>query len=93
MYDKAAKERQRKGGQKGGESKGRENLPEPSEEQRSRDDAGKAVGVSGKSVDYATTGWWTRWTSTSDAFGGGGRGVSGPGAGILLDSPGRLLAE
>jgi ParB-like chromosome segregation protein Spo0J len=54
MYDKAAKERQKEGGkhgrdkQLGGEV---ENLPHP---QKARDAAGKAVGVSGKSVDYAS---------------------------------------
>lgn len=41
----------------GGDKKsGMENLPHPIEDKGSaRDAAGKAVGVSGKSIDYATT--------------------------------------
>lgn len=54
MYDKAAKERMKKGGRKGGQSKGMENFPDPSTEQTARDAAGKAVGVSGKTVDFAS---------------------------------------
>ncbi len=54
FYDREAKERMREGGRKGGESKGKENLPSPSRENQARDQAGKAVGVSGRSVDYAT---------------------------------------
>jgi len=53
MYDHEAKERQREGGQKGGESKGMANFPEPSPERTARDQAGAAVGVSGKLVDAA----------------------------------------
>lgn len=52
LYDKQAKERQkaRKGDQPGASV---ENLPQL-ETSKARDAAGKAVGVSGKSVDYAT---------------------------------------
>ena len=53
FYDKAAKERQKEGGRKGGKSKDRVTLPEPSMEQRARDAAGKAVGVSGSLIDRA----------------------------------------
>lgn len=53
VYDAQAKARMVEGAAKGGQSKGRENLPHPSEV-RARDAAGKAVGVSGKSVDFAT---------------------------------------
>ena len=48
IYEKQAKDRQRLGGKKGGESKGRADMPEPSSEQRARDAAGKAAGVSGR---------------------------------------------
>ncbi len=54
-YDQEAKERMSEGGKKGGESKGREKVPTPSDPTRSRDAAGKAVGVSGKLIDHATT--------------------------------------
>jgi len=49
MYDAAAKERRTEGGK----HKDVENLPQ-AEKSRARDAAGKAVGVSGKSVDYAS---------------------------------------
>jgi hypothetical protein len=47
-YDTAAKERMSEGGKKHGE--GVENLP-PLESSKARDAAGKALGVSGRSVD------------------------------------------
>lgn len=50
MYDKLAKERQKLS--KGAGVKGPVNLPDLKSD--ARDQAGKAVGVSGKSVDYAT---------------------------------------
>jgi hypothetical protein len=53
LYDEQAKERMKEGGRKGGQNKGKENLPCPSSEQQARDAAGKAVGVSGRSVDFA----------------------------------------
>jgi len=49
FYDRAAKERMAEGGR----HKAKENLPYP-EAGQARDAAGKAVGVSGKSVDFAT---------------------------------------
>lgn len=54
LYDQKAKERMKAGGKHGGDKrsgKGPENLPDPSD---ARDAAGKAVGVSGRSVDFAT---------------------------------------
>lgn len=56
MYDKQAKERQRDGQRAGGKKRQGdnsmvENLPPTS---KARDAAGKAVGVSGKSIDHAT---------------------------------------
>lgn len=55
-YDRRAKERMREGGRKGGESKGGANLPQASERgPRARDEAAKAVGVSPRSIDFATT--------------------------------------
>lgn len=57
VYDKQAKERMVEGGKAGGGGRpkqGVENLPHPSEQGKSRDLAGKAVGVSGKSVDFAS---------------------------------------
>lgn len=42
FYDNAAKERQKQG---------KENLPDPKLAGQARDAAGKAVGVSGKSID------------------------------------------
>lgn len=54
-YDVQAKARMVAGGVRGGESKGKENLPSPiSDASQARDAAGKAFGVSGRSVDYAT---------------------------------------
>ena len=41
--DQQAKERMKDGGKKGGQCKGKENLPYPSAEQQARDAAGKAV--------------------------------------------------
>jgi len=55
LYDQQAKERMKDGGKKGGQCKGKENLPYPSAEQQARDAAGKAVGVSGRSVDSTTS--------------------------------------
>ena len=53
MYDKAAKERQKLS--KGRGQKGPENLPDLNADARdARDAAGKAVGVSGKSIDFAS---------------------------------------
>lgn len=53
-YDAQAKARQKEGGAKGG-GKVMENFPEASAgEQTARDAAGKAVGVSGRTVDFAT---------------------------------------
>ena len=43
MYDEAAKERTKMG---------KENLPDPKAAGQARDAAGKALGVSGKSVDF-----------------------------------------
>lgn len=51
-YDRQAKERQKMSQGRG--VKGVENLPPLNETGKARDQAGKAVGVSGKSVDYAT---------------------------------------
>ena len=51
IYDRQARERMAEGGRGGCEAKGVENLPPLS---KARDAAGKAVGVSGKSVDFAT---------------------------------------
>ena len=56
-YDEQAKERMKAGGgdHKSAKAKsGKENLPYPVDAGQSRDAAGKAVGVSGKSVDHAT---------------------------------------
>ena len=54
IYDKRAKDRQKEGGRKGGQSKDRVTLPEPSKEKRSRDEAARAVGIkSGSLVDRA----------------------------------------
>ena len=62
IYDRQAKERMRSAGERGGkssgasrrgETKGPVNLPDPSPGD-ARDQAGKAVGVSGKSIDHAT---------------------------------------
>lgn len=52
IYDRQARERQGHGQTAPGQTL-TENLPEASKGE-SRDAAGKAVGVSGKSVDYAT---------------------------------------
>jgi hypothetical protein len=55
IYDAQAKARMVEGAAKGGQSKGKENLPDPiPDQQQARDAAGKAVGVSGKTVDFAT---------------------------------------
>jgi hypothetical protein len=51
-YDAQAKARMVEGGTRGGQAKGVESLPQPSE--KARDAAGKAFGVSGRSVDFAT---------------------------------------
>lgn len=45
IYERQAKDRQKLG---------RENLPDPDQQGRARDKAGKAFGVSGKSVDHAS---------------------------------------
>ena len=45
MFDERAKERMAEGGRKGGQSKGMEKVPYPSEETSSRDEAGRAVGA------------------------------------------------
>ena len=54
IYDRAAKERQSESGKVHGRGKVVENLPPPIDSGKSRDATGKAVGVSGKSIDYAT---------------------------------------
>lgn len=51
LYDQQAKERQRASGGNHKQKAVVENLPQPD---RARDAAGKAVGVSGRSVDFAT---------------------------------------
>jgi hypothetical protein len=56
-YDKQAKERQREGQERGRDKQaGRkvENLP-PTDKVKARDQVGKTVGVSGKSIDFAKT--------------------------------------
>jgi hypothetical protein len=55
-YDKQAKRRQKQGQERGGKS--RHSIPVNVPETRgdARDQAGKAFGVSGKMVDYATRG-------------------------------------
>lgn len=54
LYDEQAKERQ-KMSQGRGQKKGVENLPHlNSDTGKARDAVGKAVGVSGKSIDHAT---------------------------------------
>ncbi len=53
LYDAQAKARMAQGG--GDRKSGPENLPDPVKGQAdARDAAGKAVGVSGKTIDYAT---------------------------------------
>lgn len=57
IYDRAAGERQREGQKSGGRGNTKnlvENLPPSLDGGKSRDLAGKAVGVSGKSIDHAT---------------------------------------
>lgn len=59
FYDKAAKDRQHEGQKAGGKARHGDsslgaNLPQSSDAGRSRDQAAKAVGVSGRTVDYAT---------------------------------------
>jgi hypothetical protein len=56
MYDKAAKDRQKEAGKQHGRGKEKvvEKVPQPNDGTKSRDAAGKAVGVNGKYVDYAT---------------------------------------
>jgi hypothetical protein len=54
IYDAQAKERQVESGRNHGRGKVPENLPEPINAGDARDKAGKAVGVSGRSVDFAT---------------------------------------
>jgi hypothetical protein len=56
MYEKAAKERQHEGQKSGGRGHKKnsvENLPPSLDAGKSRDHAGKAVGVSGKYIDIA----------------------------------------
>lgn len=56
IYDRQAKERMRAGGKAAGKSRpqqGPANLPEPNQGD-ARDQVGKVVGVSGKSIDYGT---------------------------------------
>lgn len=55
-YDRQAKERQKEAGKNHGrgQTKVPVNLPEPISNGDARDHAAKAVGVSGKSIDYAT---------------------------------------
>lgn len=56
LYDKQAKERQKEGQHRGREKQsGRkvENLP-PTDKAKARDQVGKAVGVSGRTIDFAT---------------------------------------
>lgn len=50
FYDEQAKERM----SEGGKNKGVANLPPLENTGKARDQAGKAVGVSGKSIDHAT---------------------------------------
>jgi hypothetical protein len=56
IYDKQAKERKVEGGKSAGKGrpKDMENFPHPMDSGTSRDLVGKAVGVSGKSIDFAT---------------------------------------
>lgn len=54
MYVAAAKERQIESGKNHGRGKVPENLPDPIDHGDARDAAGKAVGVSGRSVDFAS---------------------------------------
>jgi hypothetical protein len=58
IYDRQAKSRMSEGGKaagKGRPQQGKENLPSPiSNPGQSRDLAGRAVGVSGRSIDHAT---------------------------------------
>lgn len=58
IYDRQAKERMTEGGRSGGKGRpkqGVENLPPPnSDTGKARDQVGKVVGVSGKSIDHAT---------------------------------------
>jgi hypothetical protein len=54
IFEERARERMSEGGKSAGKGRpkqGVENLPPPI---KARDEAGAAVGVSGKSVDYAT---------------------------------------
>lgn len=53
LYDRAAKERQKDAGKHHGRGKVPENLPDANSTD-ARDAAGKAVGVTGRTVDYAT---------------------------------------
>lgn len=54
VYDAQAKARKVESGKEHGRGKVPENLPEPIPRSDARDAAGKAVGVSGKTVDFAT---------------------------------------
>jgi hypothetical protein len=55
LYDRQAKERQREAGKNHGRGKVVENLPQANPDPgRARDQAGKVVGVSGKTIDHAT---------------------------------------
>lgn len=55
LYDRQAKERQKASG---GDRKTTKsvvvNLPQPNDSGKARDQVGKVVGVSGKTIDYAT---------------------------------------
>ncbi len=53
FYDRQTKERQKEAGKTHGRGRVPANLPEPIHAD-ARDQAGKAVGVSGKTIDYAT---------------------------------------
>src|SRR5580704_11757509 len=57
LYDERAKERQKESGGDRKSTRAKSvvaNLPEPISAGRARDEVGKAFGVSGRSVDYAT---------------------------------------
>lgn len=57
LYEAKAKQRQKAAGKSHGRGKKKvvENLPQLNEPTKSRDAAGEAVGVSGKTIDHATT--------------------------------------
>lgn len=56
FFDERAKERQREGGKDHGKGHPKvvANLPQPKQSRKSRDDAAAAVGVGGRTVDYAS---------------------------------------